>query len=51
MSAHATGVPYRPGPVGRIVRLLLGLLVIQAAGGAVLALIDGVSGPPDAEAR
>lgn len=28
-------------------RLLLGLVVIQAAGGAVLALIEGVSGPPD----
>lgn len=49
MNAHATGVPYRPGPIGRIARLLLGLLVIQAAGGAVLALIDGVSGPPDTD--
>ena len=47
MSIDAADVPYRPGPVGRIVRLVLGLLAAQAAVGAGLALVDGVSGAPD----
>lgn len=46
MSATSTSVPYRPGPIGRIVRLILGLLVLQAAIEAVLRLVDGVSGFP-----
>lgn len=47
MSGAATGVPHRPGPVGRVVRLGLGLLTLQAAVGTMLALIDGPSGGPD----
>ncbi len=49
MSAQTSGIPHLPGPVGRMVRLALGLLVIQSAVGAVLALIDGVTGLPDGE--
>lgn len=48
MSA-ASGVPHRPGPIGRIVRLVLGLLVLQAAAGAAIMLLDGVSGLPAAD--
>lgn len=49
MSVTASGIPYLPGPVGRIVRLVLGLLTIQSSAGAVLELIDGVSGAPSAD--
>lgn len=46
MRADPDAVPYRPGPVGRVVRLVLGLLCLQSAIGAVVALVAGVSGPP-----
>lgn len=46
MTAGTAGVPHLPGPVGRTVRLALGIVSLQAAVGAVLALVDGVSGPP-----
>lgn len=42
-----SAVPYLPGPVGRFVRLALGLLVTQSAVGAIGMLADGVSGLPD----
>lgn len=40
-------IPYRPGPIGRLVRLVLGVLCTQSAVGAGMSLIDGVSGFPD----
>lgn len=41
-------VPFLPGPIGRTVRLVLGVLVVQSAWDSLAALVDGVGGLPDA---
>ena len=49
MTAATVPVPHLPGPLGRLVRLGLGVLVLQSAVDAVLELGAGVSGPPSTD--